>query len=51
MADELRAYVGLPAITVGSLGVSEVGGICVKPSDVVYLVVSALPMGWSHSAW
>ena len=47
MPAELRRYFGLPAIAAKHLGVTEINGVKVLPTQLVRPRLAVLPMGWT----
>ena len=46
---ELRSYFGMRGLHAGELGVTELDGIAISASELVYPRLKVLPMGWSHA--
>lgn len=51
MPEQLRTYFGLRKLRASDLGLEQVDGVKVKPSQWVFPRVAVIPMGWSHAMW
>jgi len=46
---ELRQYFGLDEVRAADVGITQIDGIAVRPDELVFPLLTVLPMGWTHA--